>query len=280
MQSRVTPRASARYHFNSLRELSQYIDATPRVWMGNSSRDNEPERQWDLNAGYDGAVEMARSGWLEGAAKAQKALKAFAPATPVPVKKLDVAGSRVSVPHVLTGQPKNMIRRVKTADNGHGRVLTLAVSIVANWMTHAESMSNYGVAVAQYINQLERSGTRVHLIGTIAVERGERRLVLNWTIKHADQPLNLSALAFAIGHPAMFRRIGFAFFERQKDVPQLSGYGSASKARISDLIDAPPGTVCLNGMADANTHAPTPEAALAYVSAQIEAARKVKAWAA
>jgi hypothetical protein len=275
MQTRVT-RTLARYHFASLRELAQYIDATPRVWKQNAGAKEYASQDWDLNAGYDGAVEMTRSGWLEGAQRAQKALKAFAPATPQPSRKLDVVGQRVSVPHFLTGQPKNMVRRVRTADAGSGRVLTLAVSVVASAFTSAEAMSNYGVAVAQYVNQLERSGVRVHLIGTLAVESDAQRLALSWTIKSAGQPLNLSALAFAIGHPAMLRRIGFAFMERQRDTREFPSYGGARDALLSDLIDAPAGVVILNGMKQANTHARTPETALAYVSAQIDAAQKTR----
>jgi hypothetical protein len=186
---------------------------------------------------------------------------------------MDVVGQRVSVPAYLTGHPKCMVRRVKTADAGNGRILTLAVSVVASASTMASAMSNYGVAIAQYVNQLERSGVRVHLIGTLAVDSDGERLALSWTIKSAGQPLNLSALAFAIGHPAMLRRIGFAFMERQRDTKEFSSYGYPCDAKLSDLIDAPTGVVILNGMRGANTHAKTPEAALAYVTTQIDAAQ-------
>lgn len=278
MQTRVTlgKQNLARYSFNSLRELGTYINETPTVWTTDDSQSVPADYSWDLCAGYDGAVNMARTGWVEGAQRTQKALKAFAPLTPTPQLKNDIVGYRPNIPRYLAGVPNHMVRRVKRGDTGQGRVLTLAVSVVANSFTSAHCMSNFGVAVAQYINQLERSGIRVHLIGTFAVERNSWRLAVTWTIKHAGQPLDLSALAFAIGHPAMLRRIGLAMMERQSDTPQMSAYGSAMDARASDLIDAPNGTIILNGMKSANTHAATPEAALAYVSEQIAEAQKAR----
>jgi hypothetical protein len=130
-------------------------------------------------------------------------------------------------------------------------------------------MANFGTAVAQYVNQLETDGVRVELIGMIVSLVQGRRVAHSWTVKAADQPLDLAVVAFSIGHPAMFRRLGFALRERS-GAPYDPSYGRTVPAEMRDLIGPAPGTVILNGMADAGTHAQTPQAALAYVSAQIE----------
>ena len=97
---------------------------------------------------------------------------------------------------------------------GEGKALTLIVPVNALAGVSAQSMSNFGLGVAQYINQLETDGTRVCIIGAICSKVSGKRLTHTWTIKLADQPLDLAILSFAIGHPAMFRRLGFALRER------------------------------------------------------------------
>ena len=272
MQTRIANK-TARYAFNSLRELGTYIQDTPRVWRQNAAAKDNKSYSWDLDAGWQGASDMSRKGWVEGAQRAQKALKAFAPATAKPDTVLDVAGYRPNIPLYLAGVPVHMIRKATQGEAGQARVLTLAVSVCANAFTSASAMANYGVAIAQYVHQLERAGTRVHVIGAFTVTGRGWRLTCQWTVKRADQPLDLAVMAFTIGHPAMLRRIGLAFMERQSDTPELDAYGQAVDTLATDLMDAPNGTVILNGMTRADSFAQTPQAALAYVSEQIEKAR-------
>lgn len=272
MQTRLTP-SHERYQFDSLAELGEYVDRTPRKWRTRDSRDYAASLGWDLGAGYVTAVTMARNGWIEGAQKAQETLRAFTPATPQPDTRTDFYGFRPHVPRFCAGAPDSMIRYTESnATSGAGRVLTLVVPVNATAGVSAQSMAHFGVAVAQYVNQMETEGTRVELIGAIVSDvRSGERCAHTWTVKHADQPLDLAVVAFSIGHPAMFRRLGFALRERCgfRDNPS---YGMSSDCKISDLINPAPGTIILNGMRRANEYAPTAKRALEYVSKQIEAA--------
>lgn len=273
MQTRIDAKAkTARYQFASLRELEQWVEATPPTWNLTFARTERASDYWDLNAGYEGALTMARLGWIEGAQKAQEALKAFSPATAAPDTVTDFYGFRPHVPRFCAGAPDSMVRHAPVADMGVGKVLTLAVALDANAHTSAKCMANFGVAVAQYVNQLETDGMRVEVIGVLCASNVSGwRVSQSFTVKNADQPLDLAVMAFAIGHPAMLRRIGLSLLERSP-APQTSSYGSAAHVQLSDIINAPPGTVILNGMKDAAENAPTPEAGLKYVSKQIEAA--------
>lgn len=274
MQTRIDPaKKTAAYSFASLHELGNWIASTRRTWDTEDSRTYPSARSWDLNAGYDASVEMARNGWLEGAERAQEALKEFAPATPEPDTKTDFYGFRPHVPRFCAGAPDSMIRHAPVADMGVGRVLTLIVPINAVSNVSAEHMANFGVAVAQYVNQLEMGGMRVELIGasTSLMMSSNWRVSQTFTIKNADQPLDLAVVAFAIGHPAMFRRLGFALLERCA-APTCHNYGRTAETELSDVINAPVGAIVLNGMKNANEHARTPEKALEYVSKQIEKA--------
>lgn len=276
MQTRIDHKArTARYAFDSLGEFSGWIADTRPTWDLCSSQNNRARLEWDLNAGYAGALEMARNGWNDGAQRMQEALKAFPSRTPEPDTRTDVYGFRPHVPRFCAGAPDSMIRHTTVAETGAGRVLTLAVAINANAGTSAVCMSNFGVAVAQYINQLETDGTRVELMITQVNQFRSWRTCQAITLKHADQPLDLAVVAFAIGHPAMFRRLGFAAMERSA-APAQVGYGMAEGIKLSDLINPAPGIVILNGMGAANTYAPTAAKGLEYVSKQIETALKTQ----
>jgi hypothetical protein len=267
----------ARYFFESLAEMGAWIERTPRQWTCKDSVTAFPAQAWDLGAGYDSAVSMAKGGWLEGASRAQEALKTLKALTPEPRNRIDFAGYRPHVQRAIAGDMKSMVRKVKVrADNGRGRVLTLIVPVNATAWVGAEAMANFGVAVAQYINQLERDNVRVEVIAAMTSKVSGWRVSACVRIKHASQPLDLAVMAFAIGHPAMFRRLGFAIRERCA-APMDTGYGRTVATREDDVINAPQGAIVLNGMADADEHARTPADGVAYVTRVLDKARGLTA---
>lgn len=273
MQERVEAKR-ARYAFNSLSELAQYVERTPKtwtIWGCDQSVKGEARQSWDLGAGYQKAWELSRFGWIDGARGLADALKAIAPTTPAPDSRTDFYGHRPHVPRYCAGAPDCMVRHVPDPNAGGGKVLTLIVPVNATAGVSAQSMYNFGAGVVAYINQLETSGVRVELYGMICSEVRGWRVAHTWRVKSADQPFDLAVTAFTLSHPAMFRRLGFALRERCA-APATSGYGMTVSGRVDDLINAPAGAVILNGMKDANQHAPTPEAGLAYVRATVERA--------
>jgi hypothetical protein len=264
-----------RYQFSSLAELSEYLDTTPRKWRQNSSERESANQSWDLGADYKTAWQYARQGWLEGAAQIKKALKLLPPATPRPKNVNDFYGHLPHVARFCAGAPDSMIRQDRKAQNGMGAVLTLIVPVNALANVRAEHMRNFGTGLAHYIANLEANGTRVEVLGTMVSKVHSTRCAHTWTVKRASQPLDLPVLAFAIGHPAMFRRIGFALRERVK-CREMTGYGETVPAQLSDIISAPNGAYILNGMARASEVARTPEQASAYIKAQLDKAFKNK----
>lgn len=256
-----------KYAFDSLRELEGWISDTKRTWRYNVSRDETPMRSWDLNAGYDEALRMARQGWIDGAQRTQAKLAALNLKQPSPRERNDFYGFRPHVPRYCAGAPDCMIRRAN--DTGGGQSLVLYVNVGANSAQEAECMANYGVAIAQYIKQLELEGTRceVHVISK-ALVKGHYATV-TCKIKSAGQPLDLAVMAFAVGHPAMLRRIVFAVRERST-CPASIGYGASQSCAPSDPIDAPASAVVVNGMTQANAVAQTPEEAFHYLKSEIE----------
>lgn len=265
----------ARIEFDSLAELSRYIVEAPRTWPYKQAEETLPDKAWDLNTGYAKAVALARDGWLEGAREAEAALATFAPKDPAPDTVTDFYGHMPHVARYCAGAPDSMIRHSPKATGGMGKVLTLYVPVNANGYVKAQCMRNFGLGVAQYINELETTrNVRCELYGTATSVINGWRVTHTWRIKDADQPLDLAVLCYSIGHPAMLRRLEFALCERCP-APPSCGYGSAETAKLSDLIDPPSGAYILNGMDRANSVAATPADALAFVEAQISKALEV-----
>lgn len=273
MQTEITAR-KALYSFDSLLEISQHIEGTPRVWRIQQSKSARARDTWDLGLGYDGALKLAREGWLEGAQRAQEALRAFAPKSPAPDTKVDFYGHMPHVPRYCAGAPDSMLRHTTPPTIGGGRVITLYVAINANCNQRADTMANYGLGVAQYINQLESQGMRVELYACVAQDTSGgaiSRVAHSWRLKGADQPLDLAVIVFAIGHPAMYRRIWFAMIERSA-AKECMSYHYPERVKPSDIINFPTHAYILNGMLDANKQAPTPQKALENVGAEIDKA--------
>lgn len=262
---------STSYHFGSLHELANWIDETPRTWRYNTSNDHEPNDDWDLSAGYDASVKMAQYGWIEGAQKSQATLKPMRPTTPVTKNALRVSGSRVKVSKYVTGNPRCMINR-KTVQQT-ATVLTLIVPVNALGNVSAQYMANFGLGIAHYIAQLQKAGTRVEVWGALNSQVDEEMLTHTFVIKRASQPLDLAVLSFAVGHPAMFRRLGFALRERST-VRENSNYGRTQPLSMGHVISPPRGAVILNGMARANEIARTPAEASQYIANEIANAQK------
>lgn len=271
----VTDNRMSKYQFDSLAELSRWISGTRPTWRYRSSVTQEATSGWDLSAGYDGALRMAHVGWIEGAQRAWDNLNQLNPKEPAPALRTDFYGHMPHVPRFCAGAPDSMIRHHHTPTVGNGCVLTLYVPVSANCSQKAQYMSNFGIGLAHYVEQLERDGMRVELYACMTLDRyHDKRLSIAWLVKNADQPVDLAVLAFSIGHPAAFRRLGFAVIERS-DVPQVITYGHATNAKLSDFIDPPSGAYILNGLLNANANAVTPKAASEYIAEQIERALDV-----
>lgn len=275
MQTQITSEAH-RYFYESLSEVADYIRDTPRKWTYNESHDGPVKQSWDLATGYSKALTLMDTGWSDGAKKAQAILKTFKPASFKPDTRNDFYGFRPNVPRYCAGAPDCMVRRDKRADQGAGAALTLVVPLSANCGTSAEHMMNFGCAIAQTVAQMEHEGTRCEVFGAISVRLRAAGCKVHhvFRIKRADAPLNLPKLAFAIGHPAMLRRIGFALIERTDREIQAPGYGAALGATLQDVINVPASAVIINGMDDADRVAKTPESALAHIQAAIAKGRQ------
>jgi len=245
-------------HHDSLSALIRWIDETPRTWKQHSSKTDRPSRSWDLELGYEGALKLAYDGWIEGASRMAQALATLPAMDSVTRYSYGVAGGALSVGRYFSGNP--MCMRNRKRDHGHRPAITMAVNIVANCTVSAEAMSNYGLAISRYADELEQAGYPVEVVAVCSAKQDRNRTSHSWTVKKQGQAMNLADIAFSIGHPGCFRRIGFAAFERTGI--EVSGYGQASDITADDLPPRYSDAILLNGIKSADYHSSTPEAAI------------------
>jgi len=238
---------------DSLYDLTSWLSATPRQRydIDGSSTKTSASQSWDLGAGYEGALALARNGWEEGRDKLYHANAKLSNDSQRPELHYDVAGERPDVARYVAGDPRHMISHKRR--DGHKPIITLVVNVTAAGMASADSMVNYGAALLSVIDTLENSGRRVEVIGgyitTSIGGAGKEVASITWMVKRAEDPVDLAALAFSLAHPAMSRRLGFAAMERMPwRLKGGSGYGNATHIPTAkDLIDPSNNVLVLKG---------------------------------
>jgi hypothetical protein len=257
-------------------DVQQWLRDTPKKWSSNASRDKAAKDSWDLGIGYDGSLKTAHEGWSEGVELIDQALQAIIPSTGREARwGWGVTGGSVSVGRYLTGHPKTMRNRRKK-QMGTAPVLHLIVNGVASCAIKAKQMMNYGAAIAGLIDRLENMGRRIHLdFVMVTCANSTNRLSVGWNVKRASEPMDLSRVAFALAHPAAFRRIGFAMIERSPTEFRDYGYGYCADAQPLDVPDFTDGTMIVDGVMHEPNRCNTPKDALRLAIEQINKAAVV-----
>lgn len=206
-------------------DVAAWIARTPANW-GHASSRKPPQYAWDLDAGWQGALAMARDGWHDGALDLYKSLNAvIAPTTGHAKLTRDVAGHYPDVPAYLSGDPCNMITRGKA--KGIMPVIHIMVNTCASWGVKANCYMNFGIALCAIVDKLEAAGRRVELDVVWRDRfRAGNLLLMGWNIKRGGDALDMGAVAFGIAHPAAFRRLGFAMIERTNASQEEKSYGT------------------------------------------------------
>jgi hypothetical protein len=231
---------------DNLNDVQQWLANTPPTWSSRTSITAKAEKDWDLGVGYEGALKLAETGWSEGAKDLSDRL-----ATHMPTRdhedswRYDVAGELPDIGRFLAGDPMHMRRHGHP--KGHQPIISLLVRICCAGATKASAFANYGTALCAIVDQLENMGRRVEVNVTDVSECNGTRVSLGWTVKHAEDSLDLAAIAFSLAHPAASRRIGFAMTERC-GARETYSYGRPLKPTAADWIDPLPGMYCIDGV--------------------------------
>lgn len=173
---------------------------------------------------YDDAERMLREGW-DGPVDEFKAK----------IKNIKtVGGNRITtqnavvgfapiVPLAIQGVPQAMInttyKPIKT------KVVDVYYDMTASSMTSESDIKKAGREVLAAVVSLERQGYRARVWMVQTYKSGDSVDMLRLKIKDERQPLDIKKVMFPIVHTAMFRRIGFAWFERSPVTQYRPCYG-------------------------------------------------------
>lgn len=161
------------------------------------------------------------------------------------VQVFDVAGSEVDMGRYMSGIPECMAESVPMKVMRTGRVIQVAIPVCYSSDIHAETIKQRGAAVMALVDAFAMMQHPVEIYAVDA-RHGHTRKSANrfsYTIKvqGADEPLNMGRIMYALAHPSMLRKMGFAanWNEDAEFVERFGigfGYGTASyDARIEDL---------------------------------------------
>ena len=208
-------------------EMVEFIKQAPRIdSAGKSSIEDESTKDWDDNAGYKGAIELAEKGWPAGVKKMKKfEVEAGENFDTLPAFSYDIAGAFPSVPAYCAGDPEHMALPV---DLPNKPVCKMVVEIGKAWHLRAATSMRYGVAILGAVNSLMMAGVTVVLDANWsgAFDYGQRDYS-QWLIPlgGGGQVMDLDRLAYCLAHPALLRRIGFSYLERVKELAPTTKNG-------------------------------------------------------
>lgn len=228
--------------FDSLGAFMTWLDTVPADSGAGSSSRQGGGGNWDFGCGWQGAVDhgngkawkLGADAMVKGSAQAAGLRKPAA----VPVIGYDVAGFLPDVPGYLAGVPDHMLSVTDVAEaQGQKEIVTICLSGFSASCSDA-AMLNRGVAFMSLVDALEADGARceVYFSSSIVGSRrgGSGSAHLKVCIKKAADHWSPNTAAFALAHPAMFRRLWFAAMERFASVNRYTngGYGPC------ELVDA------------------------------------------
>ena len=210
--------------YGSFANYVDYCKNTERAgdWkkFGCSEKDSADE-SWDLGAGYEGAFDLAYTGWREGCERfAGKIMDAYITGKVESLQPMDnyeasVAGFQVLMGAVMTGCPANMLNVEEGGGHAPSPAVTINIGLGFSCIAIADHIANWGAAICLLVQELERKNrpVRLNLIGYQKSSTGKHTTKTTIQLKRAGEPMDIDKMAFAIAHPASLRRIWFKWLE-------------------------------------------------------------------
>lgn len=201
------------FGFSNLEALTRYIEAIPESVQQSRRRSAAWETDmpdWRGTRSMSEAIDTARNGWKSGVEQASEILELLESEHAQRRQRLhSVAGGRVNVGRLLSGEPKHMQRRAKQPGK---RIITLYVDCGMLADVRGETAILRSACVAAIVDLLEQKQFSCEIVTAINTHDHDSRSAsqLIVTVKHAGEKLNLNDLVFMLGHPSLQRRFHFA----------------------------------------------------------------------
>jgi hypothetical protein len=175
---------------------------------------------------FTDAIMLAERGWHEGASKIAAVGEAMYEhmsnmvIKPTPHYR-DDPGMSFDIPRLIIGEPECWLHIEDVVTRGSGRsILRLVFNASADAAVATDVVMAKGAIVAALTMLLETSGFGIEVVVFCGMQERcvpddpGKRFELYTTIKHADQPIHVLTLAYALAQPATFRRLAFSLAEQ------------------------------------------------------------------
>lgn len=144
-----------------------------------------------------------------------------------------VAGDIINLDAYLTNDPDNMYAFEYNITRG-SKIVSLAVNTVCSAFVSAKTLMNKGSAVCILADILEKSGYRLEITMVQAIgqpytydDKNSDFITISALVKRPEQALDLTRVAYAIGHPDILRRHTFRF-EEALSTEEIEKFGIGS----------------------------------------------------
>jgi hypothetical protein len=230
------------HRFNSLAEAARFAEANPNKQSSAKQTDTE----WSGTATLDEAVNLAVDGWHAVRPEVQRLFDSLESqiATAMDEQftvRYDYSGDMVDMGRYVAGDPECMVDYVTEPQERMGKVVRLMVAGIASAYVKPEQIRARGVAVCALIDVLHKLGVGIELWTEQCYHHpaGEQD-AYSMLVKLHDSAdmMDIDDIMFAIAHPSMLRRIGFAGVEQMEwsSAYIRNGYGRVANMRCHDIV--------------------------------------------
>ena len=193
----------------------------------------------------DEACKLLANGWTEKMEPLKKTMK-DAQRKSYSMKnsglKPDIVGFVPIVPNAILGLPNSMLNtNMKPKKN---KVINLIYGLTYSAYVDQSDIIKYGMNVMERVIKLEADGFRVRLTCMQNYGEDDNSLyhLLACKVKSEDQPLDVQRVMFPLFHPAMFRTIGFGWYESLPEAKYIGGYGrplyfNMNESQMDSLVE-------------------------------------------
>lgn len=236
--------------------LAEFADTAEERYTGDldAGRDDSRRPGWAGTRNMREALNLARHGWLEEntetlaiAEDAVRALERDGDIGAFQNPIWDVTGSDVDVARYLSGEPECMIDMPLNPVKGKVNTIVLVKSFTFMGSMSAEEMKEHGRLVVALCMALEKIGIPVEVWADRPLDvrnYGGGQYYQRICLKGGNDWLDPGQLMFALVHPSMLRRLGFAVHHaahprpRREEEKALYGDGAILTETIGSGADA------------------------------------------
>lgn len=233
--------------FDNCREIVQVCKNRPRAkgfYKCHFEEGYKCDKDFEGISKMSEAYDMMNNGWCEKVDALKDSIRNVQQkmaSDKISGLKSDVVGFVPIVPNALMGLPNSMLNtNIKPKKN---KVINILYGLDFSCYVSTDDILKAGLKVMRHIMKLEAQGFRVRLTAFQCYNprNNEFQHILTVKCKSEDQPLDAQRVMFPMFHPAMFRSIGFGWYETLPESTYIDGYGAPihhymSEKQIDDMM--------------------------------------------